>query len=92
LLKASDDSLILTKPGHAFVSELGIDLDSLPTSKAPICRECLDWSARSSHLAGQLGRAILTRFIALNWANREENSRVVTFSDEGEKAFLSLFP
>ncbi|MGR3815076.1 MAG: ArsR/SmtB family transcription factor [Cognatishimia activa] len=92
LLEPSDESLILTKAGHAFVSELGIDLDALPTSKAPMCRECLDWSARSSHLAGQLGRAILSRFIALNWAKREENSRVVTFTPEGEKAFLSLFP
>lgn len=92
LFAASGDDLTLTDAGRAFVSNLGIELDALPKSKAPLCRECLDWSARSSHLAGQLGRAILTRFIALNWAKRQENSRVVTFTAEGEKAFYALFP
>lgn len=92
LLDDSRESLALTQAGHSFVSELGIDVSTLPASKSPLCRECLDWSARTSHLSGQLGRALLTRFIALNWAKRQENSRVVTFSPEGEKAFLSLFP
>lgn len=92
LLDDSRESLALTQAGHSFVSELGIDVSALPASKSPLCRECLDWSARTSHLSGQLGRALLTRFIALNWAKRQENSRVVTFSPEGEKAFLSLFP
>lgn len=91
-LEAQGDTLRLTAAGQGFVSELGIELDKLPASKAPVCRACLDWSARSSHLAGQLGRALLSRFIALNWAKRQENSRVVHFTPEGERAFLSLFP
>lgn len=92
LLTHSQDTLELTPKGKTFVSELGIDIGALPSSKAPLCRECLDWSMRSSHLAGQLGRALLAQFIELNWAKREENSRVVTFTKQGEQAFSSLFP
>ena len=56
-----------------------------------MCRECLDWSERRSHLAGSLGGALLTRFYDLGWAKREGGSRVVTFSKKGEKAFLGRF-
>ena len=89
---ARGDDLELTPLGTAFVSNLGIDMGALPSSKAPLCRECLDWSARSSHLAGRLGRAILSNFIEKNWAERVADSRIVRFHPEGQAAFEALFP
>ena len=86
------EDLELTSLGTAFVSNLGIDMGALPSSKAPLCRECLDWSARSSHLAGRLGRAILSNFIEKNWAERVADSRIVRFHPEGQAAFEALFP
>lgn len=86
------DRLELTESGAAFVATLGIDLTSLPRSRAPLCRECLDWSERRSHLAGQLGRALLTHFVDQGWAARAEGSRVVAFTASGRAAFESLFP
>jgi hypothetical protein len=91
-LMVADEGLSLSDSGMRFVSELGIDLAALPPSKAPMCRECLDWSARQSHLAGQLGRAMLTLFETQGWAKRQENSRVVRFSAAGHAAFDRLFP
>jgi hypothetical protein len=56
------EDLMLTDNGADFVTGFGIDLSSLRGHRSPLCRECLDWSERRSHLAGCLGRAFLTRF------------------------------
>ncbi|MGH1463827.1 MAG: hypothetical protein ACRBBQ_00560 [Cognatishimia sp.] len=90
-LQVAGTGLELTGTGARFVSELGVNLAALSKGRAPICRECLDWSARESHLAGKLGRALLAEFFAKGWAKRQENSRIVRFSREGAKAFETTF-
>lgn len=86
------DQLLLSRSGEAFAAGLKIDLDTLRRTKAPLCRECLDWSERRSHLAGSLGRAFLTRFEDLSWARRDPDTRVVHFSAQGASEFGRLFP
>ncbi|WP_166416486.1 ArsR/SmtB family transcription factor [Cochlodiniinecator piscidefendens] len=86
-----DDTLKLTAAGEIFVSNFGIDLTVLHKSRSPLCRECLDWSERRSHLAGSLGRAFLSRFEYLSWARRDQKTRVVSFSPHGAKEFEQLF-
>lgn len=86
------EELKLTEAGAAFASEFEIDVEGLYKARAPICRECLDWSERRSHLAGSLGRAFLSRFENLAWAKRDQKTRVVTFSRIGAKEFSKLFP
>jgi len=81
----------LSESGAEFVVRFGIDLDALQAAKAPLCRECLDWSARRSHLAGSLGRAFLARFEALAWMERGQKSRVLHFSENGKAQFMRLF-
>ena len=90
-LAMEDDQLVLTQSGAAFAADLKIDLETLRANKAPLCRECLDWSERRSHLAGRLGRAFLSRFEALSWAKRDQQTRIVSFSPDGLKAFERLF-
>ncbi|MEP6064775.1 MAG: winged helix-turn-helix domain-containing protein [Paracoccaceae bacterium] len=87
----SKNGLILSSSGTEFVSELGLNLETLPPSSAPMCRECLDWSARQSHLAGRLGRAMLAQIITLGWAKRIPDSRVVQFSKSGQLNFEDTF-
>ncbi|MDI3336726.1 helix-turn-helix transcriptional regulator [Defluviimonas aestuarii] len=84
------ESLILTGSGAAFVRDFGIDLDALDKGRAPLCRDCLDWSERRAHLAGSLGRVLLTRFEELGWARRDPATRVVHFSQSGESQFDRL--
>lgn len=91
LLRAQKDSIALTPQGERFVADLGIDLPALGGSRRPLCKTCLDWSVRRSHLAGSLGAAILSRFYELNWARREKGNRVVTFSPKGTARFNALF-
>lgn len=77
--------------GRQFLKALGLDLASLPKSRAPMCKECLDWSARQSHLAGRLGRALLSHFIEEGWARRQADSRVVQFTPQGLHLFEKHF-
>lgn len=88
---ADGDSLDLSKAGREFACEFGIDIEALGNSRRPLCKSCLDWSARRTHLAGGLGTAFLNRFYELGWAKRQADSRVVTFTANGEKRFSDLF-
>ena len=91
-LELGGDGLALTLDGTAFFGQLGIDLAQLSTQRGPLCRECLDWSERRSHLAGSLGRALLTTVLARGWATRDPGSRAVHFSARGRAAFEQLVP
>jgi DNA-binding transcriptional ArsR family regulator len=82
---------VLTDSGSAFCETLGIDVATLSRARRPLCLACLDWSVRRPHLAGALGAALLTRFIALGWARPQRGSRVVLFSAAGELALRRRF-
>lgn len=90
-MRDMDGGLLLTEAGEGFVGELGIDLRGLRSSRRPLCRTCLDWSERRSHLAGALGAAFLTRIEALGWATRLKGSRAVAFTPRGRAALLATF-
>ncbi len=91
LLQEFSDEPQLTPQGAAFATDFGIDLTALTRAKAPLCKACLDWSARRTHLAGSLGRALLTQFENLGWAQRDRSTRIVTFTPAGETAFQARF-
>lgn len=91
IVAGDNDALDLTPAGEAFVQAFGIALDGLRGGRRPLCKACLDWSARRNHLAGALGAAFLDRFYALGWAKREAESRVVAFSKKGAAEFGKLF-
>lgn len=84
--------LTLSDRGTGFAAGFGIDLAALARTRAPMCRECLDWSARESHLAGKLGRAMLTRMQELGWASPVPGTRIVAFSPMGTREFDATFP
>jgi DNA-binding transcriptional ArsR family regulator len=88
---SEEDEVTLTTGGAAFVTAFGVDLTALERARAPLCRACLDWSARRTHLAGGLGRAMLTQMESLGWAKRQKGSRVVAFTQAGRAAFDAAF-
>jgi hypothetical protein len=90
-IAARGGEIRLTKRGEGFVADFGIDLAALRESRRPLCKSCLDWSQRRSHLAGNLGAALLDRFYDMKWAAREHKSRTVIFTRNGEANFLRLF-
>lgn len=86
---SAGEALLLTDRGRAWTESFGIDLDAL--RRGPVCRRCLDWSVRRSHLAGPLGAALLGRIYALRWASRALRSRAVVFTPRGRSAFDRTF-
>ena len=91
LMELKND-LQLTASGKLFFDRLGIDTMPMKALRIPLCKACLDWSARRTHLAGSLGTALLDKIFENGWAQRRENSRIVSFTREGEKKFSELFP
>jgi DNA-binding transcriptional ArsR family regulator len=87
-LQHDESGLRLSASGERFCRGLGLDLAS---GRRPACRVCLDWSARRNHLAGLVGKALLDRCYALDWARRRRATRIVDFSARGEREFRELF-
>ncbi|SPJ30375.1 ArsR/SmtB family transcription factor [Falsiruegeria mediterranea] len=92
LLSEAGDHVTLTDRGHGFISSFGIDLSAPTRSKAPLCLGCLDWSARETHLAGRLGRAMFAHMEDRDWITRGIGSRHVQFSALGQEMFEQWFP
>ena len=90
-LNIENGELRLTTSGRRFARALGIDVEDLSARRSALCRECLDWSERRSHLAGSLGRALLARFVELDWANVNRETRVVRFTAAGLNQFNAMF-
>ena len=91
MIVGAGETLVLTTQGEAFMTALGLDLPALSSLRRPLCKGCLDWSVRRSHLAGALGAALLARFFGLGWAMREPGSRIVSFSPHGLDVFREIF-
>lgn len=91
IITLSGGRIDITQSGISRLADFGVDVNLLRLAKRPMCRTCLDWSERRSHLAGALGAALLERIFAAGWAAREPGTRIVQFTSAGEKAFDELF-
>jgi DNA-binding transcriptional ArsR family regulator len=88
-IELAGNDVSVSASGRRNFTDFGIDLDDLASQRRPLCRICVDWSERRHHLAGSLGVALLSRITDLKWAKRENHSRIVRFTPQGEKALLS---
>ncbi|MER9937075.1 winged helix-turn-helix domain-containing protein [Mesorhizobium sp. M0088] len=89
VLVRDEQEIRLGPSAASHFAAIGIDVYTKP--RRPVCRACLDWSVRRSHLAGTLGAAILEKILAEKWARREKDSRAVIFSPPGRQAFERVF-
>jgi len=84
-------SLSLAADAWPFLRLFGVAVEDLRAGRRPICKACLDWSERRSHLAGSLGSAMLQAIYAKGWARRLDGGRVVAFNAGGLTAFERTF-
>jgi len=80
----------VTPLGRARLERIGLDIAALERGRRPLCRACLDWSERESHLAGALGAACLDLMVTRRWAWREPG-RVIAFTAAGGRALSEAF-
>jgi DNA-binding transcriptional ArsR family regulator len=90
VLAMSHGELRLGASGAEWFERIGVNTDAAARQRRIFCRPCMDWSERRHHLAGSLGAALLSRLHGLNWAARDENSRVIRFTPRGQRAFQAL--
>lgn len=88
-ISITNTPVILTPSGRKCLNAIGIDTKTLNPNR-PACRQCLDWSVRKYHLAGTIGAALLSHFLNAKWAKRLDDTRIIQFSSQGEKALASI--
>lgn len=91
-LTVNRENVALSQLGRAEIGKLGVDVAALESNSRPVCRVCLDWSERKSHLAGSLGASLFQRVVELGWFRRNDGARDVTLTPKGERAFDAAFP
>jgi DNA-binding transcriptional ArsR family regulator len=82
-------SLVPGPLAESFFSSIGANYTSLQKGRRTLCRSCLDWSERRSHLAGALGASLYQQIISNGWAKRVQGSRTVLFERHGRHALFA---
>src|SRR5437667_536398 len=93
-VELSHDAGVITDAGVALFGRIGIDVTSFSAGRGKtarvLCRPCLDWSERRSHLAGAVATALCTRSLEEGWIRRIEGTRAVTVTAKGQR--VSCWP
>ncbi|MFO0997929.1 MAG: winged helix-turn-helix domain-containing protein [Alphaproteobacteria bacterium] len=95
-IELTSDAGILTEDGVAFLEEVGIDTGAIRARAAKrsgrvLCRPCLDWSERRSHLAGAVGAAICAESMRRGWTRHQDGTRAVLITPKGARMFRERF-
>lgn len=75
----------VTENGWNWAAQIGIYPADFTKSRRPIARQCLDWSERRMHIAGQFGARLLTVGIEKQWYKSVQHSRVLIPTAVGRK-------
>ncbi|MDE4175301.1 metalloregulator ArsR/SmtB family transcription factor [Phaeobacter sp. PT47_59] len=71
--------------------KLGVRLPDLGTpSRQPFARPCLDWTERRLHVAGPMGRQLLTHALERGWMQRRQHKRGLTLTAPGRRALEQI--
>ncbi len=75
----------LLRPGYTVTERGVITLGELGVEAQPgeVVRSCADWTEQRNHIAGPLGRALLTRLLDLGWLTLDRTTRAVRLTEAG---------
>ncbi|NEU06989.1 winged helix-turn-helix transcriptional regulator [Flavihumibacter sp. R14] len=91
LIEKSGTSYLVTSDGWDWLSNFGIQEADLAGNRRPVTRQCLDWSERRPHLAGQLGALLLIKMLERNWFKKVQFSRELVITSKGRREIDNLF-
>jgi DNA-binding transcriptional ArsR family regulator len=87
----SDEAAEITPAGARFLTEFGIDVSALSSTRRHFCRLCLDWTERRPHIAGAVGAALTKRCFDLGWIERMKHGGAVIVIASGQRGFWGTF-
>jgi DNA-binding transcriptional ArsR family regulator len=95
-VELTSEAGILTESGMAFLGEIGIDTEPMLARRTKrsgrvLCRPCLDWSERRSHIAGAVGAAICAHSFDKGWTRQLDGTRAVLITPPGERVYREKF-
>lgn len=90
LLSKSKNIYLLSEKGWDWFRFLNISEEDFTNNRRPLTRQCLDWSERRPHLAGQLGAAFLSRILQRKWFKKVEFSRELVVTGKGRQELYDL--
>jgi DNA-binding transcriptional ArsR family regulator len=90
-IAVGDEAAEITPAGTRFLTEFGIDLSALSSTRRHFCRLCLDWTERRPHIAGAVGAALTTRCFDLGWTARMKHSSAVIVTASGKYGLRDTF-
>ncbi len=90
LIAKSEKQFTITKKGWKWFENFDIDKTMLNNTRTPVARQCLDWSERKPHLAGQLGTLLLKKMFEKNWFKKVRFSRELIVTTKGSREIYSL--
>lgn len=76
----------VTARGVAHFDDQGIDVADLRRARRRLVRPCPDWTERKPHVAGSLGAALASVFIARRWVTRRSIGRGLDITRAGSHA------
>ena len=89
-IKKSGTLYTVTTKGWNWFSGLDINKNDLENKRRPLTRQCLDWSERRPHLAGQLGATLLEKMLPRKWFRKLPFSRELLVTPTGRKELNEL--
>jgi DNA-binding transcriptional ArsR family regulator len=89
-LSKSKGIYLVTDKGWKWFRFFNISKENFDNSRRPLTRQCLDWSERRPHLAGQLGAAFLGKMLERKWFKKVEFSREVVITSKGRQELYDL--
>lgn len=86
----SKTAYTVTEIGWLWLADFEISKESFLNNRRPITRQCLDWSERRPHLAGQLGAVLLEKMLQKKWFKKVQFSREMVVSAKGREELNNL--
>jgi len=89
-LKKSERDYVVTEKGWKWFAQFDILQKELINTRRPLTRQCLDWSERRPHLAGQLGAKLLEKMVGRKWFKKVQFSRELIVTTKGRQEAYEL--
>ena len=81
---------LVSKKGWNWLSQIEISKADFTNNRRPLARQCLDWTERRPHLAGQLGAALLQKMFERKWLRKTQFSRELLVTAKGQQELYAL--
>ena len=90
LLRKTETAYSVSDKGWQWFAYLEIFPGDFAGNRRPLTRQCLDWSERRPHLAGQLGATFLEKALHRKWFEKIQFSRELSVTSKGQQEIYKL--